>query len=128
MTHEADLVLVGGGLANGLIAYRLKLLRPELRIRVIERETRLGGNHTWSFHHSDLTPEEHDWVRPLVSRSWGRYSVHFPRYSREIEGGYHSILSERFHDVISAAVGGDLVLAAEARKVSAGEVELADGA
>ena len=33
-----DVVLVGGGLANGLIAYRLASLRPELRVLVGRKE------------------------------------------------------------------------------------------
>lgn len=41
-----DLILVGGGLANGLIAWRLKALRPQLRILLAERDATLGGNHT----------------------------------------------------------------------------------
>ena len=32
MTPDADLILVGGGLANGLLALRLRQQRPELRV------------------------------------------------------------------------------------------------
>ena len=39
---RADVVLVGGGLANGLIALRLRALRPELRVVIVERDARLG--------------------------------------------------------------------------------------
>ncbi|MGE0744548.1 MAG: lycopene cyclase family protein, partial [Rhodospirillales bacterium] len=40
----ADLILVGGGLANGLIAYRLASLRTSLRVLVVEAGPSLGGN------------------------------------------------------------------------------------
>ena len=41
-----DLILVGGGLANGLIAWRLRMQRPELNILLLESGERIGGNHT----------------------------------------------------------------------------------
>ena len=34
---SVDLALVGGGLANSLIAYRLRATRPELRLALIEQ-------------------------------------------------------------------------------------------
>ena len=55
-----DLVLVGGGLANGLLAARLTQLRPELRVQLLEAGPVLGGNHTWSFHGTDVTDDSGD--------------------------------------------------------------------
>ena len=51
---DFDLILIGGGLAASLIAWRLALDRPGKRVAVVEREDRLGGRHTWSFFDSDL--------------------------------------------------------------------------
>lgn len=51
---EADYVLVGGGLQNGLIALALEAARPAARIVMIERGDAPGGNHTWCFHAGDL--------------------------------------------------------------------------
>ncbi|MFN9771358.1 MAG: hypothetical protein ACK54X_01840 [Burkholderiales bacterium] len=45
---RADLLRVGGGLGSGLVAWRLAQRRPELRMRRLERDAHLGGNHTWS--------------------------------------------------------------------------------
>jgi lycopene beta-cyclase len=103
-----DLILAGGGLANGLIAWRLKQLRPELRVLCIEEQPHLGGNHTWSFHEGDLTAEQHRWLQPLVVQRWAAYDVHFPQRSRRLSSGYASITSERFADVIQAELGGTL--------------------
>ncbi|MBD8120834.1 lycopene beta-cyclase CrtY [Pseudomonas lutea] len=103
-----DLILAGGGLANGLIAWRLKQLRPELRVLCIEEQPHMGGNHTWSFHESDLTAEQHRWLQPLVMQSWAAYDVHFPQRSRRLNSGYASITSERFADVIQADLGDAL--------------------
>lgn len=100
-----DLILAGGGLANGLIAWRLKQLRPELSVLCIEEQPHLGGNHTWSFHEGDLTAEQHRWLQPLVVQRWAAYDVHFPQRSRRLNSGYASITSERFADVIQADLG-----------------------
>jgi lycopene beta-cyclase len=98
-------ILVGGGLANGLIAYRLATTRPDVRLRLIEGEDRLGGRHTWSFHTGDLLASEREWLAPLVERSWESYDVRFPGLKRRLTGGYHSVTSERFHDAITRALG-----------------------
>ncbi len=47
-------VIVGGGLAGGLVALALANLRRGNDVVLIERDVRLGGNHTWSFHDTDL--------------------------------------------------------------------------
>ena len=100
-----DLILAGGGLANGLIAWRLKQLRPELRVLCIEEQPHMGGNHTWSFHEGDLSAEQHRWLQPLVVQRWAAYDVHFPQRSRRLNSGYACITSERFADVIQADLG-----------------------
>lgn len=102
-----DLILAGGGLANGLIAWRLRQLRPELQVLCVEEQAQMGGNHTWSFHDSDLTAEQHQWIKPLVVKTWSAYDVHFPERSRRLNSGYASITSERFAQVIEAALGDE---------------------
>lgn len=64
MAHEWDIILAGGGLANGLIALRLRQQRPELRVLLLEADSQPGGNHTWSFHQGDITPGQHQWIAP----------------------------------------------------------------
>jgi lycopene beta-cyclase len=127
MTVSADVVLVGGGLANGLIALRLKQCRPELRVLVVEQAERMGGNHTWSFHSSDLEPAQLAWMHPLLTRSWPCYRVFFPELERRVDGGYHSVSSRQFHEVLSAELGDRLRLGCAAQALSPGEVVLADG-
>lgn len=105
-----DLILAGGGLANGLIAWRLRQVRPELNILCIEEQSALGGNHTWSFHDGDLTPQQHHWLEPLVVKRWSSYQVHFPHGSRTLPSGYASITSERFAQIITPALGSALRL------------------
>lgn len=78
MSDRIDLILAGGGLANGLIAFRLAERRPDLRLLVIEGGETLGGNHTWSFHDGDLSLAEHAWLEPFVAHRWPGYGCAFP--------------------------------------------------
>ena len=51
---RADIAILGGGLAGGLVALALARHRPEISVMVVERGAVLGGNHVWSFFSSDL--------------------------------------------------------------------------
>jgi len=122
-----DLILAGGGLANGLIAWRLRQQRPDLRILLLEGDAHIGGNHTWSFHDSDLTGEEWAWIAPLVSQRWPRYEVDFPQLKRTLDGGYASIASTDFARVIEADLAGCLRTGAQVVALTPTSVTLAGG-
>ena len=130
MTEKAekwDIVFAGGGLANGLLAYRLNQIRPDLNILVVERETFLGGNHTWSFYESDVTPAQKQWLSPFIVHEWPDYEVRFSSYMRILPTGYFSITSERFHKVLMEALGSRLVLGADILDLNHDRVVLSDG-
>jgi len=120
-------VLVGGGLANCLIAYRLHLLAPNRRIVLLEQDRALGGNHTWCFHTSDVTASQMDWLAPLLGNSWSDYEIRFPALERRLGGGYHCITSEQLHRVVGDALGRQVVCDAPVVEVTPDAVVLADG-
>ncbi len=122
-----DLILAGAGLANGLIAWRLQQQRPTLRILVLEQGEQMGGNHTWSFHDSDLTAQQRIWIAPLVSHRWSAYRVIFPAYERLLASAYNSIASQVFARVIGAALGESLRLNVRINAVTPTSVTLASG-
>jgi lycopene beta-cyclase len=122
-----DLVLVGAGLANGLLAYRLAQRRPELSLLVIESGSHPGGNHTWSFHESDLSAAETAWVEPFVVHRWPGYEVAFPGVSRRVGIGYRSVTSERFSHILAKTLGERLRCVAKATRVDRQRVELRGG-
>ncbi|MFG6665938.1 lycopene beta-cyclase CrtY [Halomonas sp. HNIBRBA4712] len=127
MKPSHDLILVGAGLANGLIARRLIERHPNLDVRVIEAGPRPGGNHTWSFHQGDLSFDQHAFVAPLVAHRWPGYEVRFPDFTRRLDSGYLSITSERFAEVLGRELGGRLLLEAPVSRVTPQSVTLADG-
>ncbi|WP_062206665.1 lycopene beta-cyclase CrtY [Aureimonas sp. AU12] len=127
MSDRHDLILAGGGLANGLIAFRLTERRPDLRFLVIEGGETLGGNHTWSFHDGDLSPSEHAWMEPFVAHRWPGYEVRFPRRSRPVATGYASVSSERFRALLTERLGDRLMLGAPIASLDPGRVTLQDG-
>ncbi|MCQ4311326.1 lycopene beta-cyclase CrtY [Pseudomonas stutzeri] len=124
---DPDLILVGGGLANGLLAWRLRQRRPDLRVLVLERGATLGGNHTWSFHQHDLASAQLAWLEPLVGNRWPGYEVIFPAFKRCLDSGYASIFSERFHQRLMADLGDSVWLNVEVAEVGPQQVRLASG-
>jgi lycopene beta-cyclase len=120
------LLLAGGGLANGLIAYRLARKRPEISLRLVEGGQRLGGRHTWSFFDTDVGSVG-DWISVFVAKSWSAYEVRFPKRRRQVSNFYRSITSERFHQVLIAELGDRVVLNTPIESLGRDWVDLADG-
>jgi lycopene beta-cyclase len=129
-----DLVLVGGGLQNGLIALRAfhgAGAGREPRIAMVEAERTLGGNHTWCVHAQDVPAGARAWFEPLVVKRWPDYEVRFPRLSRTLRSPYAVLTSERFARVVAAAFegrhGSRIVFGRRAMRLEADRVELDDG-
>ncbi|MDQ0463750.1 lycopene beta-cyclase [Caulobacter ginsengisoli] len=126
-TTRADVALVGGGLANGLITLRLRALRPELKVVLVERDTVIGGQHTWCHFASDVEPQIAATLEPLIVHRWAGYEVRFPAHRRDLTTPYLAITSERLHEMVSAALGDDAWLGVSVEAVTPSQVILADG-
>jgi lycopene beta-cyclase len=124
---DADVILVGGGLANSLIAIRLRAQSPQLRLLLLEQEASLGGNHTWSFHGSDVSETQLEWLRPLIAASWSSHEIIFPARRRTLPGSYHTIFSEQLNDQVRARLGDAVWTGCSVAAVEAEQVTLADG-
>lgn len=124
---SVDVLVVGGGLAGSLVSWRLAALRPELSLCLIEGGARLGGNHTWSFHDTDVAPDALRWLSPLVSGRWPRHEVRFPSSRRVLAGGYASIASARLHDTIAPVLGPRLRTGVRVRELARDCVTLDTG-
>jgi len=122
-----DLILVGAGLANGLIALRLRQQRSSLRILLIDAESQPGAHHTWSFHADDLTEAQHRWIAPLVVHHWPGYEVRFPQRQRHLNSGYFCVTAERFAQVMRDHFAADLLLNTRVATLDSHSVTLEDG-
>jgi len=106
-TPEFEYAIVGGGLQGCLLAHALAWHRPQASVLLVERAGDLCGNHTWSFHETDVAPEARGWFDQLVTHRWPGYRVRFPGLSRRVSIPYASITSDRLRDATrSLAAGG----------------------
>lgn len=121
---ECDLAIVGGGLAGGLIALALSHHRPELDVRVIEGDARLGGNHVWSFFDTDIAPEDWPIVEPLIGWRWQDYDIIFPSHSRTLPAVYNSIDSDHFDAFVRKTLAPEAIIKARAVSVTATRITL----
>lgn len=122
-----DLLLAGGGLANGLLASRLAATRPEVRFQVLEAGRELGGNHTWSFHESDVTPDALEWLMQLGATRRHGHDVSLPGLQRTLDGGYCTLRSDDFARSLRRQLGPRVRVGARVRDLSATHVTLDSG-
>lgn len=123
-----NLAILGGGLAGSLIALAMAARRPDLKLALVERGDRIGGNHVWSFFDSDIAAEHRAVVEPLVAARWPGYCVHFPNRSRELSTPYNSITGESLDAAVRTALpAGSLLLGTEVLSATDTRVALAGG-
>jgi lycopene beta-cyclase len=125
--RDYDVIIAGGGLAGTLAAYRLRQVHPAARVLLLEEGTRLGGNHTWSFHDTDIAPEARAWIAPFVAHRWPQQQVRFPKYTRMLALGYNTVFAESLHRAALPVLGENVRFEAAVRAVEPHRVELANG-
>jgi lycopene beta-cyclase len=126
-TISCDIAIAGGGLAGGLIALAIAEKRPDLDIRIINAEQRLGGDHVWSFFDTDIAAEDRWIVEPLICHRWQDYDIAFPAHARTLKAVYNSIESERLDEVVRAKVGARKIVTGKVTALAAEAITLEDG-
>lgn len=99
------MLLVGGGLANSLIALRLRRQRPELRLRMLDAEPEGGAVKTWSVFRSDLAGDAWAELSPAFEAAWSGYDVMFPAHERRLGTGYASLTSAGLCGLVRQTLG-----------------------
>jgi len=122
-----DIILVGGGLANCLIAYRLRARSPGVKLLLVEASDAIAGNHTWSGHASDLTADQNAWLAPFVGVRWAGYRVAFQDRRRQLGSPYFSIPSSRLRDIVTSALGESVLTGAPVSALSPSSIHLENG-
>ena len=126
--RKTDFVIVGGGLAGGLIALALRRARPDLSVVLVEAGEALGGNHRWSWFASDLSPDGAALMAGFRRSEWDQgYDVRFPGHSRHLSSPYRSLASEDFDAALRRALPADTIRRAEVAQLSERGVVLASG-
>jgi lycopene beta-cyclase len=115
--NKSSWLLLGGGLANALLALRLEKISAEYLI--VERGPRLLGGQTWSCQLSDVEAIDRSFLSSLADAQWPRYSVAFPDYERVIESHYLTIRSEELRRRLDEMIPRrKILLNAQAQDVS----------
>lgn len=95
-------VLAGGGLQSALLAHAILHYQPEALVTVLERETCLGGNHTWCFHSGDIPARSDHLAAAFTEYSWPAYDVRFPSRTRRVSRPYRCLSSEHLRGAMEA--------------------------
>ena len=125
---DADIAILGGGLAGGLTALALAAVRPDIRVALIEARARLDCERLWSFFESDVDPADRWLVEPLIAARWPVHDVCFPKGARRLAMPYRTITSQRLEAALREVLPANAIMPC-ARVVAAerGQVRLADG-
>lgn len=123
-----DILFAGAGLSAGLSAILLKHRQPQLRIGLIDAaDLTQKQSPTWSFHGSDLSPEQRRLIEPFLSAKWPAYEVAFPEYQRVVDLEYASVRARDLFSHLKNLMGSDLRDQCEILDVQANAIVLADG-
>jgi lycopene beta-cyclase len=124
-----DVIIVGGGLAGGLIALALHRNAPACRFLLVEAGRTLGGHHRWSWFETDIRASARGLMSGFQLNGWDEgYDITFPAYGRTLPTAYRSLASAEFHRALMEELPGDQVmLNTRADSLDAGGVTLADG-
>lgn len=124
-----DVIIVGGGLAGGLIALALHRHAPDCRFLVIEAGRSFGGHHRWSWFETDIRPKARTLMAGFDLNGWDEgYDITFPRLGRTLPTSYRSLASAEFHAKLIAELPAECVmLETKAASLDADGVKLADG-
>ncbi len=85
----------------------------------MDAAVKVGGDHTWSFNETDLTPAALEWFGPAIAHHWPGYDVHFPAYSRRLDIGYCSSNSDALMKAVQPLIDSGKLVVLTGRKVEA---------
>lgn len=125
---DHDLIIVGGGLSGGLIAFAIAMRRPDIRLLLLERGESAGGNHVWSFFDGDVAPQDRWLIDPFIAHRWPQgHEVRFPGFDRTLNTPYQSVTSVQFSESLTHMLGDRLVTHADITALTPDRVTLSDG-
>ena len=122
MSVSENMVILGAGLSGLLTAWRCLELNPKLKITLIDANSEIAGDHTWSFNLNDIDTELQKWVRPFIAHQWEAYDVKFPTRQRTLNITYCTGNSETLKSCVRPLIdSGRLSLKLNSRVQDIGE-------
>ena len=122
MSVSENMVILGAGLSGLLTAWRCLELNPKLKITLIDANSEIAGDHTWSFNLNDIDTELQKWVRPFIAHQWEAYDVKFPTRQRTLNITYCTGNSETLKSCVRPLIdSGRLTLKLNSRVQDIGE-------
>lgn len=125
-----DYILVGGGLQSGLMALAIRYYQPDAKLAIVEQNACLAGNHTWSFHSSDVPKACSLWLQPLVEARWPGYDILVGGRVRHVMLEYLTMSSRHLASVVTKQLAdGDceILLDAPVVRMEEHRITLKDG-
>ncbi len=127
MTERRDLVIVGGGLAAGILALRLGAMADGPRVTILEARDEAFGEKMWSLQETDIAPGDDAWLSPAFAARWSGQSVHFQDLSRDLSTGYISMESRGLRAAVAGLPRVTVRTRAAVREIAPDFVTLEDG-
>ncbi|MCX7978670.1 MAG: lycopene beta-cyclase CrtY [Bdellovibrionaceae bacterium] len=103
------MLIVGAGVAGGLMLAALRQRHPSLRVLLVEKAHKFQARHTWCFHDTDIPAGAMHWLSPFISKSWSEYEVRFPEFTRRLSSAYHCIRSEDFYRTLEEKFSAEIL-------------------
>lgn len=125
--QDHDVIMVGAGLASSLTALRLRALRPDIDLCLLEAQPKADEHHTWCCFDTDLSAPNREWMSPLWSNHWDGYQVRFPSHARQLSTGYNRLSAARLNQVRDQALGDCVHYGQPVKSLAADHVVLSDG-
>ncbi|RYG85724.1 MAG: hypothetical protein EON59_11595 [Alphaproteobacteria bacterium] len=99
---DCDVLLVGAGLANSLIALELDRRRPDLKVLMLEADLGQVEDHTWCVFETDMSAQAWQTLSPSFDSLWPGYQVAFPEHGRDLTTPYGCLTSETLSQILAA--------------------------
>ena len=96
-------LIVGGGLAGGLWALRLKELYPDRSILLVDAGNVDDDHHVWCCFESDVPDSLKNWFASLVSHRWPEYQIEF-REKKQFASPYLAIRERELRRRVSEQI------------------------
>jgi lycopene beta-cyclase len=77
--------------------------QPQASWVLIEQQKKLAGNHTWSFHATDISESCRAWAEPVAEYAWPRYQIRVGGRVRTVDIPYRTSSSNHVAKMVTAS-------------------------